>query len=143
MTTKQVAVAALIGVVGAVITWFVLGTIMHGRMESKMMGEKSGMHGQMSAAPAGQAMPAGGATAPHGAGHGQGGMGPMGTALTGDADKDFAREMIVHHEMAVTMANDVLAKGKDPEIKKLAEEIIAAQTKEIAFLRDWLAKQPK
>lgn len=143
MTTKQVAVAALIGVVGAVITWFVLGAIMHGRMESRMMGEKSGMHGQMSAAPAGQTMPAGGAPAPHGAGHGQGGMGPMGTALTGDPDKDFAREMIVHHEIAVTMAKDVLAKGKDPEIRKLAEDVIAAQTKEIEFLRAWLDKQPK
>lgn len=140
MTTKQVAMAALIGVVGAVITWFVLGKVMHGRMESRMMGEKSGMHGQMSAAPA---MPAGGSPAPHGAGHGQGGMGPMGTVLTGDADKDFAQEMILHHEMAITMANDVLAKGKDPEIKKLAEEIIAAQTKEITVLRDWLTKQPK
>lgn len=143
MTTKQVAVAALIGVIGAVITWFVLGTVMHGRMESKMMGEKSGMHGQMSAAPTGQGMPAGGAMAPQGAGHGQGGMGRMGTVLTGDADKDFAQEMIVHHEMAVEMAKDVLAKGKDPEIKQLAEEVIAAQTKEIEFLRAWLAKQPK
>ena len=67
----------------------------------------------------------------------------MGTVLTGDPDKDFDQEMIVHHEMAVTMANDVIATGKDPEIKKLAEEIIAAQTKEIDFLRAWMAKQPK
>lgn len=142
MTTKQVAVAALVGVVGAVIAWFALGTIMHWRMGAHMMGDRPGMHGQMSGAPAGQ-MPMAGAAGQHGAGHGRGVVGPMGTTLTGDPDKDFAQEMIVHHEMAVTMANDVLAKGKDPEIKKLAEEVISAQTKEIEFLRAWLDKQPK
>lgn len=123
MRTKQLAQSALVGVVAAVIAWFLLGTFVHRPVPEPA---------PVTEAPAGHA------------GHGQTpGTGPMGTALTDDADKDFAQEMIAHHEIAVAMAKDVLAKGKDPEIKQLAEEVIVAQTKEIEFLRAWLAKQPK
>lgn len=141
MRTKQLTLSALVGVVAAVIAWFLLGTIMHGRMAPGMMER---MHGH-TAAPMTQERAPPAAQGGHGAGHvlAPSGTGPMGTVLTGDPDKDFAQEMIVHHEMAVEMAKDALAKGKDPEIKTLAEEVIAAQTKEIEFLRAWLAKQPK
>jgi uncharacterized protein (DUF305 family) len=37
------------------------------------------------------------------------------------------------------MAEVVLATGNDPDLRKLAEEIIAAQQSEIAFLQQWLA----
>ena len=55
-------------------------------------------------------------------------------------DVDFAKAMIPHHEGAVAMANELLKNGKDPELKKMAEDIIAAQNKEIKFLYGWLAK---
>lgn len=57
---------------------------------------------------------------------------------TGDAfDKAFIEEMIVHHQGAVDMANAVLATSKRPELIKLANEIISAQTKEIEMMEAW------
>lgn len=62
----------------------------------------------------------------------------MSMAFTGNADVDFAQGMIPHHEGAIDMANIVLEHGEDPEIRALAEEIIAAQEEEISFLKNWL-----
>lgn len=59
---------------------------------------------------------------------------------TGDEfDKAFLSEMIVHHEGAVDMANAVLATSKRPELVKLANDIISAQTKEISMMKSWLS----
>jgi Domain of unknown function (DUF305) len=66
--------------------------------------------------------------------------GAMDIAFTGNADADFVKGMIPHHQGAIDMAETVLAFGKDPEVRKLAEEIIKAQTSEIALLKDWLKK---
>ncbi len=62
----------------------------------------------------------------------------MDIAFTGNADIDFVRGMIAHHQGAVDMAKTVLAFGKDPQIRKLAEEIITAQESEIALMQGWL-----
>ncbi|WP_019171885.1 CopM family metallochaperone [Pseudaminobacter salicylatoxidans] len=64
----------------------------------------------------------------------------MGKAeYTGDPDVDFAIGMIPHHQAAIDMARVQLEYGKDPEIRKLSEEIIKAQEAEIGQLQDWLA----
>jgi uncharacterized protein (DUF305 family) len=67
----------------------------------------------------------------------------MNIPFTGNADRDFAAGMIAHHEGAIDMAIVALKFGKDPAIKKLAEEIIAAQEKEIVWMKEWLAKNAK
>lgn len=65
--------------------------------------------------------------------------GAMDIPFTGNADADFLRGMIPHHQGAVDMAKIVLEHGQDPEVRKLAEAIIAAQEAEIAWMTRWLA----
>ena len=58
-----------------------------------------------------------------------------------DADAAFVRGMLWHHRGAVDMAKIQLKYGKDPELRKLAQDIIEAQEKEIKFMQEWLKKK--
>lgn len=55
-------------------------------------------------------------------------------------DKAFLEMMIPHHESAVEMAKIEIAKGSDPDLKALAEEILAAQSEEITQMREHLGE---
>lgn len=55
-----------------------------------------------------------------------------------ERDEAFIENMIVHHQSAVAMSEILLTSTRRPELKQLAKDIIAAQTKEIGFLQAWL-----
>ncbi len=55
--------------------------------------------------------------------------------MTGDPDHDFSAMMIPHHQGAIDMAKAVLLHGKDPVLRRLAQEIIVTQQQEIQVMR--------
>lgn len=61
--------------------------------------------------------------------------------MTGDPDIDFAMMMRIHHLGAVDMAQAELRDGRNPQMRKLAQDIIMAQKKEIAVFEKFLAKK--
>lgn len=58
--------------------------------------------------------------------------------FTGDADIDFMKQMRLHHQGVIDMAKVALANGKDGEVRKLAEDVVRDQAKEIAMIEKWL-----
>lgn len=64
----------------------------------------------------------------------------MNAPLTGNPDVDFVAGMVPHHQGAVDMARIVLEYGTDPDVRKFAQGVITAQEAEIAWMKDWLAK---
>jgi hypothetical protein len=53
-------------------------------------------------------------------------------------DKNYVKEMIEHHAMAILTSGEILKKTKDPKIKSLAENIIITQNKEIETMEQLL-----
>jgi len=60
--------------------------------------------------------------------------------MTGDIDRDFAAMMIPHHQGAIDMAKAELRYGKDPVIRRLAQEILVDQGSEIDAMLLWMSK---
>jgi len=58
-------------------------------------------------------------------------------------DKNYVKEMIEHHAMAILTSGEILKKTKDPKIKSLAENIIIAQNKEIEDMNQLLKNMKK
>jgi len=57
---------------------------------------------------------------------------------SGDSDVDFVRLMLPHHQAAIDMAKTQLMYGKDPQMRRLAQEIITDQQSEIELMQLWL-----
>ena len=67
----------------------------------------------------------------------------MAAAQYKDPDVAFAAGMLPHHIGAVKMAEVELKYGNDPEMRKLAEDIINAQQAEIEQMQKWLKAHNK
>jgi uncharacterized protein (DUF305 family) len=57
---------------------------------------------------------------------------------SGSSDIDFVRLMLPHHQAAIDMAKTQLMYGKDPQMRRLAQEIITDQQSEIELMQLWL-----
>jgi Domain of unknown function (DUF305) len=73
-------------------------------------------------------------------------MGKMHMAMeaikrSANSDVDFVRLMLPHHQAAIDMAKTQLLYGKDPQMRRLAQEIITDQQLEIELMQRWLKQQ--
>jgi len=62
-------------------------------------------------------------------------------ARSGNSDVDFVRLMLPHHQAAIDMAKTELLYGKDPQMRRLAQEIITDQKLEMELMQRWLKQQ--
>lgn len=62
-------------------------------------------------------------------------MAGMAVKPSGDADADFAAMMIPHHQGAIDMAVAELRHGRNPQLRRIAQEIIVDQQQEIAAMK--------
>ncbi len=124
METKNnniLSIGILILILGLVLGYF-LGT---GKMNYPMMSGMTGANNHMMDS-----------------GHEMGDtMDAMTAGLQGKSGKEFEKafidKMIVHHEGAIAMARMLLQKTQRPELVKLGNDIITAQTREIEMMKEW------
>ncbi|MBZ4023338.1 hypothetical protein CKO11_12805 [Rhodobacter sp. TJ_12] len=64
----------------------------------------------------------------------------MSTPYTGDADLDFVRAMVPHHQGAMEMARIVLENGADPALRQRAKAMLERDQAELDWLEGWLVK---
>jgi tyrosine-protein phosphatase YwqE len=57
-------------------------------------------------------------------------------------DKDYLNEMIEHHSMALLTSEEILQKTGSERVKRLAENIISTQQKEIEYMEQLSASIP-
>jgi Domain of unknown function (DUF305) len=67
----------------------------------------------------------------------------MSVPYTGDVDLDFVRGMMPHHQGAIDQAQVLLKFSKNLRLRRLAGGIIAAQRREINFMKHWLEEHEK
>jgi hypothetical protein len=67
-------------------------------------------------------------------------MAGMDVQPTGDVDRDFVAMMIPHHQGAIDMAEAELRYGRNEQLRRIAQEIIAAQQQEIPAMRQALGQ---
>ncbi len=62
-------------------------------------------------------------------------MANMDAPAAGDVDSDFVRTMVPHHQGAIEMAEAELVSGTNPQLRRIAQEVIVDQQQEIAAMR--------
>ena len=69
-------------------------------------------------------------------------MADMAVKPSGDVDRDFVAMMVPHHQGAIDMARVELKYGRDPDLRRLARNIVKAQEDEIRLMQRWQALHP-
>jgi len=60
---------------------------------------------------------------------------------SGNSDVDFVKLMLPHHQTAIDMAITQLKYGNDPQMRRLAQEVIIDQQSEIELMHLWLKQR--